>query len=441
MNEGTRPGESVKISVEKALEIAIEFHKRGEVEDAIEIYGDILSADPDNPDVVHYLGVAKHQLGESDEAIELLRKSLELAPGNASAINNLGNIYRETGELERAEECYRDVLSFAPQHVDALINMGISLRGLGKTDQAHAVIKEAIEADPNHPQAWHNLGNICRDLKRFDDALSAYTRAGELDLTSNDSLLELAMLLVFSGRLDDAIERLQIVLKRDPENSVAKHTLAAACGEDIPDRASDDYVRHTFDKYAASFDESLAKLEYRAPNRVADEVLAFAGERKLDILDIGCGTGLCGPLIRPVANRLVGVDLSPAMLAKAKRRQVYDDLAEAELTAYLRESDAQYDIIICVDTLVYFGKLDEAVAAAGDRLRSGGCLVFTVERHGEDVSKEAYRLQHHGRYSHSDGYLSETVAAAGLELARLEHIIPRTESGEPVSGALVVVHK
>lgn len=435
------PGEGATISVEKALGLAIDFHKVGKVEDAVDVYEVILSAHPDNPDAVHYLGVAKHQLGESEEAIELVSRSLELAPGNVNAINNLGNIYREIGKLERAEECYREVLGLAPQHVDSLINMAVSLRGLDKTDEALKVIKGAIEINPEHPQAWHNLGNIYRDQKQYDDALSAYQRSDLLDPADAKSSLEVARILALSDRKDDAVEVLKRVLQRDPENAIAKHTLASVGGEDIPERASDEYVRSTFDNYASSFDESLARLEYKAPNKVADEVLAFAGGRKLDILDVGCGTGLCGPLLRPVASSLVGIDLSSAMLKKAERREVYDELAEAELTAYLLEADAQYDVIICVDTLVYFGRIDEVLEAAGNRLRAGGCLVFTVERHADDDCPEAYRLQHHGRYSHSDEYVSQTITASGLKLERLEHIVPRKELGEPVSGTLVVAYK
>ena len=231
------------------------------------------------------------------------------------------------------------------------------------------------------------------------------------------------------------LKRLSI---QKPGNAVVEHTLASISGESVPDRASDDYVRITFDRYAASFDESLARLEYKAPRLVADEVKAFAAGKTLDILDIGCGTGLCGPLLKPFARTLVGVDLSRAMLVRARQREVYDELVEAELTAYLGRTDARFDAIVCVDTLVYFGSIDEALATARKKLRNGGCLVFTVERHAPEVSEEDYRLQHHGRYSHSDAYLSEAVAAAGLDLDRLEHIVPRTESGEAVAGALVV---
>ena len=433
--------EQKRISVNDAIKIAIELHKRGEIEEAITLYNDILVADPNNPDAIHYLGVVKHQLGESEEAIDLLTRSLDLAPGNVSAINNLGNVYREVGKLERAEECYRDVLKIAPRHADTLINLAISLRGLNKKDDALATIKQAIEANPTHPLAWHNLGNIYRDLRQLDDAFFAYQQSEQLDPKNDKSSMEIARILALTGRREEAVKVLKRLVDRKPDDVVVQHMLASISGDNIPDRASDAYVRKTFDSFAASFDESLARLEYKAPRLVADQVISFAGDSKLDILDLGCGTGLCGPLLRPFANRLVGVDLSEGMLVRAKRREVYDDLAENELTAYLLETDAEFGAIICVDTFVYFGKLDEAVVAAEKRLLPGGIFVFTVERHEEDVSEEAYRLQYHGRYSHTQEYLTQTVADAGLILDHIAQIVPRTESGKPVAGTLVVARK
>ena len=164
--------------------------------------------------------------------------------------------------------------------------------------------------------------------------------------------------------------------------------LAACSGRDMPERASDAFIESTFDSFAASFDAKLASLAYRAPALVA-EMLAHAGvhaSRSLDVLDAGCGTGLCGPLVAPYARRLVGVDLSEAMLARARERNVYDELAKRELTAYLHDSPGSFDVIVSADTLVYFGPLDAVTTAAANALRPGGVLVFTVEELSPDAA-------------------------------------------------------
>ena len=118
--------------------------------------------------------------------------------------------------------------------------------------------------------------------------------------------------------------------------------IAACSGRDVPARASDAFIERTFDSFAGSFDSKLAKLLYRAPALVAgmladSDVEASKRPDKLDVLDAGCGTGLCGPLIAPYARRLVGVDLSGRMLAQARAQNVYDELVQRELTAYLRD--------------------------------------------------------------------------------------------------------
>src|SRR5919199_1010982 len=132
--------------------------------------------------------------------------------------------------------------------------------------------------------------------------------------------------------------------------------LAACSGSDVPGRASDAFVERIFDNFAASFDSKLAKLSYRAPALVAAmlEHVAPTPSRSLDVLDAGCGTGLCGPLVAPYARRLVGVDLSEGMLTRARERRVYDELVKGELTAYLAGCAETFDVIVSADTLVYF---------------------------------------------------------------------------------------
>jgi predicted TPR repeat methyltransferase len=159
-----------------------------------------------------------------------------------------------------------------------------------------------------------------------------------------------------------------------------------------------------------------------------------AASKSLDVLDAGCGTGLCGPLIAPYSRRLVGVDLSARMLARARDRDVYDELVKHELTAYMAGFAGAFDVIVSADTLVYFGPLEGVVAAASSALRPGGRLVFTVE---ELIGSDAgYAISVSGRYRHARAYLDHVLANANLEPA----IVPaelRLEAGDPVPGLVV----
>jgi predicted TPR repeat methyltransferase len=164
-----------------------------------------------------------------------------------------------------------------------------------------------------------------------------------------------------------------------------------------------------------------------------------SGEGGLDILDAGCGTGLCGPLLRPLAARLIGVDLSPAMLTRARERAVYDELVQAELTTWLRQHAGAFDVIAAADVLVYFGDLRAWMAAAAASLHPGGRLVFTTER--SEAEPRGFRLHPHGRYSHTQDYVEQTLLAAGLLPLLCERVQLRLEGGEPVAGTLVVAGK
>jgi len=218
---------------------------------------------------------------------------------------------------------------------------------------------------------------------------------------------------------------------------------AACSGRDVPERAADDYVESTFDAFAASFDAKLGRLDYRAPELVAAALARACGapEGKLDGLDAGCGTGLCGPLIASYVRRLTGVDLSAGMLDRARGRGVYADLVKAELTDYLRAHREAFDLIISADTLVYFGNLDAVSRAAAGALRPGGVLAFTVEEAGDDGKGEGYRINPHGRYSHGRSYVAQVLSDSELCVEAIDSAALRREGGVAVNGLVVTARK
>jgi predicted TPR repeat methyltransferase len=174
---------------------------------------------------------------------------------------------------------------------------------------------------------------------------------------------------------------------------------------------------------------------YRAPALVAEmlEDGDVDASRSLDVLDAGCGTGLCGPLVAPYARSLTGVDLSARMLAQAAEKQVYDTLVKEELTAFLQRHRGAFDIIVSADTLVYFGSLTAVMAAAAAALRPGGLLVFTLEE--SDDGADAH-INTHGRYSHSSRYVEEALHDAGFD-AEIVRAELRMEAGAPVKGLAI----
>src|SRR5262249_51580342 len=141
----------------------------------------------------------------------------------------------------------------------------------------------------------------------------------------------------------------------------------------------------------------------------------------LDILDLGCGTGLTGVAFQDLARRLDGIDLSPAMIEKARSRAIYDHLAVGDI----EEAAGTYDLWLAADTLVYLGDLDRIFAAAKRSLRPGGRFLFTVERNPD----AGFALGPKRRWRHAEAYLRETAARQGFSVAGLMACAPRHEAG------------
>ena len=316
------------------------------------------------------------------------------------------------------------------------------MRATGKPVEAEAAYREAIRLNPEHIDAYTNLGILLNALKRTEEAAACYCKVITLRPKYREARKLLALAHCTLGEIGKAAQIFEQWLAEEPEDPIARHMLAACTGRDVPERASDGFVEATFDGFSASFEAKLAVLSYRAPALVAAmlEDAGLAPSRRLDVLDAGCGTGLCGAAVAPFARRLVGVDLSEGMLAHARRKNVYHALIKAELAQYVGASSETFDLIVSADTLVYFGDLTRVIAAFTRALRPHGMLVFTLEHAVGDNDGVGYRLQAHGRYSHARAYVEGLLTSAALQSKIIEAEL-RMEAGAPVPGLVVRAEK
>jgi predicted TPR repeat methyltransferase len=428
-------GDDRLLGLDEAVTVALALQRAEQWTAAADIYRSVLEVAPDHADALHFSGVLAHQQARSEHAVALIERSLELVPDRADWHSNLGVVLQDRLRLDEAVGAYRRAITLDPDHANAHSNLGVVLRATGDLIGAEAAYRAAIGADPEHADAYHNLGVLLNAQKRSHEAAVCFSRVITLRPKHAEARRLLALAHCNLGEVDKAVEIFEDWLQEEPENPVALHMLAACSGRDVPPRASDAFIEITFDSFAASFDSKLAKLEYRAPQLVA-AMLADSegvGSKSLDVLDAGCGTGLCGPLVAPHARRLVGVDLSEQMLAQARARDVYDELVRRELTDFLSESTETFDAIVSADTLVYFGPLEPVATAAARALRPGGRVVFTVEELVDPASGSGYAISANGRYRHTHEYVERVLADAGMssEIVRAEL---RLEAGDPVPG-------
>ena len=295
---------------------------------------------------------------------------------------------------------------------------------------------------------------LARALRASGDAQGAFIVAREASALHPDVAvvaIALGEAMLGAGLLPTAIGEFQRALRTDPGNEDARRGLARAwleAGE--PEKALDAfddeaiaaeanamlaaprsnarYVRHLFDQFSADYDaRMIGQLGYRAPailRELFDLTIAANG---LSILDLGCGTGLSGLAFRDVAARLEGVDLSPAMIEKARARGVYDALHVGDIETIA----GGYDLIVAADTLVYLGDLATVFARAAP----SRYFLFTVE----SQESEGFELGPKRRWRHSESYLRAAAHAAGLEVMGLVQCAPRSEAGQPVPGFAVAL--
>jgi predicted TPR repeat methyltransferase len=272
------------------------------------------------------------------------------------------------------------------------------------------ILAQTVEIAPAFATAWFALGAVRDRLGDRTGAIAAFEKTNTADPDDyHGARLQLARL---------------------------------GAGEPTP-AMSEAYVRRLFDQYAARFDTALTeRLAYRGPAvlREAVEQAVHAVRRPLRfaaMLDLGCGTGLAGTAFAPLADRLVGVDLSPAMVAQAESKQLYDRLATGELGNFLTEESHKgehYDLVVAADVFVYVNDLAPVLAATMGVLAPGGIFAFTVETHADEGVKLLQTL----RYAHGEPYVRRALAAAGLMPASIGKAAVRSEKGVPVDSLVVI---
>jgi predicted TPR repeat methyltransferase len=279
------------------------------------------------------------------------------------------------------------------------------LRHRNKEQLAYICQQQATQLAPNNPDMWYDLGEVAEMLGRRDEARGAYEKYIEFK----------------------------------PDDAEIKHILVALRDEPPPPRVPNEALEQMYAEFSRTFEANLCgELGYKAPERVRELIDPVLGDRQnLAVLDLGCGTGLAGVQFKYRASRLIGVDISPAMIELARARNLYDRLDVAEITAWLERSSERFELIVCCDCLIYFGDLRQVLLPLADRLCPKGVLAFTLER----GDRYPHRLTDSGRYAHHPEHVREVAAEAKLNLAKLEEGFLRTEYGVPVTGLFVVLDR
>lgn len=423
----------------KLLKKALHKHQSGDVRGAEDLYKKILRDDPRDVDGNYLLGALYAERGELERALKYTQRAAQHAPRSPFIQNNLGNIYRLGGELDMARQCYQRAIEFDPTTVEPYNNLGIVMKRLGDNTAAAGLYQQAIDRNPLFVQAHYNLGKAYWDGGQHDAAAECYRRVLELQPQHAQALEGLGSYHLARDEGEQARGYFEQCVRIDPQDTCgARLKLAYLNAAPLPDQYSDELVRQTYETKAAGWDENAQRAEHRflGPQHIHTAFLQWAGERRgLDILDLGCGTGACGVLLRPFARHSTGVDLSAPMLAIAKQKHCYDALHNAGIGAFLSATAQQYDVIVASGVLIFIGDLAVLMSVARRMLRSGGAFIFTCYR--SETADVTLRGNFH--FAHSETHLRTRAQAAGFIVKHVDSVVHEYEHGVEQAGYLVTL--
>lgn len=418
-------------------------------------------------------GVAHFEAQRHEDAERCFLASLEHLPGRASTRINLAAARLALGRPADALAELETLLADEPQHLDAWCHRAAALAELGRDVEALACTDHVLTQDTDHRVAWYRRGLALERLRRFDEARPAFERLLALEPGHAEAWFRLGQILQRQGRLEAALDSLDRVLTLAPEHAAAwsqrgsllealgrrteaataferavalgadaelqRFFIAALNGRDDAPAAPRAYVQALFDDYADGFDRHLVDvLGYRGHRQLVAPLAGLQPDGFGAALDLGCGTGLCGPLLRPLARRLDGVDLSPAMLERAAAQGVYDRLLCADLAEHLAHSDARYDLVLAADVFIYVGALEAVFAGVMRTLRPNGLFCFTVEQ-ADDAQSVVLGAQR--RYAHSLPYLQGLARQHGLQWLQAQHLPIRQQQAQATVGLYVYLRR
>ncbi len=413
--------------------------RSGALPAAVEQFEHALSVSRRDPQWLFQAALTYFQLGDIARAEPLYREALTVDPRMPLAHYNLGVLLQQKRDWTGARTAFEAALALQPQIAEAWNNLANTLLELGERDKAEQGYRNALNVNPALAQAHHGLGLLFSHRQQRVAAKQSFAAAVTHNPNLLDAWMDLAECEYLDGNQAAAIGAVEQVLARKPDHATAQFKLSHYRGEQ-PDAAPAEMVERLYAGMAGTFDEHLTgRLGYRIPalliGELRDWLTAFPsthGNRKANVLDLGCGTGLFGIEVRPYAARLIGIDLSASMLERARGRNIYDQLFENDLLAYLESMQERFDLIAATDVLIYQGRLDRLFAQVAAHLNSGGQFAFSTETPAGMM--QDYLLLPTGRYAHAKAYIERLAAENALVLERCIDTSIRAEGGVPLAG-------
>ena len=385
----------------KNIDEIIKLYKDQNYKDAKKKIEHLLISNKNNTYLLNLKGIVCRAKGEYQNSLISYNKAIALDRKNPAFLNNRGNLYRDEGDLQKARNDYTNALKINQNYFDALINLIILEHEENNYKEAESLSLKAIQNEENRSEGYKLLAISQLNQKKNSQAIENFKKSQSL-------------------QFDIAVD----------------HQLAMLEGKEV-ETTPIEYIENTFDNYSENFDIHLMKeLEYKLPELINIKIKEQIDEKKFKlVLDIGCGTGLCGEYLKNYSEKLVGIDISSKMLRKAEKKNIYNQLIKKDLIDYIESTKNKYDLIVASDVFIYTGNISKVFNLIRKKLTKGAYFVFSTEL----LSGNNFKILKTGRFAHSQKYIEEKCEENLFKIIWSDTIKIRKESNKWIKGQLYIV--
>ena len=418
---------------------------------ALKHYDAFLDKNPQSFEAYTNRGHVLQQLGRPDLAQTSYQQALEINPDFYMTHLNLGVLYQEMNHVDLAVQSYARSLELNPRVAQTHANLGSALKAQGLYQNAKVSFDHAVALDAGYAPAYFNLGLMYFELQQFEGTVKNFTKAIELHPGFAEAYFHRANIHFqqqkFSSAKADIERSIEAGFKRRLEAEYILHALESQVKSSaFKDAPPPEFVSNLFNQYAPYFERQLVQeLAYQSPNFMLGLMQPFLAPGPHAFLDLGCGTGLSGAVMAPLAKSLVGVDLSFRMLDVAREKNIYSELIECDIVEFLTLTKLSFDVVLSLDVFIYVGDLSKVFAGIHRVLNPRGCFAFTVEEEKEKKEeKEGISFSIHAstmRFKHTKSYCDALASVHGFVIQTTTPALIRKNQGEDVMGLYYVLRK
>jgi len=446
MNRAQRRNVAKSQSPRDLAALAEHYQHNGQGKKAEEAYREAIARDPSCFEAVNNLGMILQERGRISEATAQFVRARELRPADARIVVNLARAFAAQNQFHGAVALFRQAVTLEPRFADAQFGLALALSDLGEHAEAEPRYLQTIQLGPLNWKARIYLGLALAAQGKIADAYAQAEVLARAETAPDFPHKDFGILLARINCPDGARACFETHLLRHPGDDDEIAMLLATVGGAVPSRASEAQLTQIYASRADQWDRGAAGAGGYQGHRLMAAALEELGTPHAgNIIDLGCGTGLVGELLRGKTDRLVGVDLSEPMLAQARQKNIYDVLHCADLLTWLDGRERGCDVVASAATLIHFGELDAIFAAAARSLCPGGRFAFTLFPNDDDPEAVAVAalngLGQGGCFRHGSGYVTQAAANNGLSVELMRRAHHEYVNGAPIEGLIVVLRK